>query len=65
LGQAQSKKGQTGLGHYHTGLYNWLEGNVPNAKYHLGRALEKLPKDSLYMEKSKAMLDKIAKLEKL
>ncbi|MEN8134760.1 MAG: M48 family metalloprotease [Thermodesulfobacteriota bacterium] len=65
LGQSLSKIGQEGLGHYHTGLYNWLEGNTPNAKYHLGKALKKLPKDSIYMEKSKNMLEKIAKLEKL
>jgi predicted Zn-dependent protease len=65
LGQAHSKQGRTGLGHYHTGLYNWLEGNVANGKYHLEKALENLPKDSMYSKKSKDMLDKIAKLEKL
>jgi predicted Zn-dependent protease len=65
MGQALSIKGLAGLGHYHTGLYSWLEGNIETAKYHLGKALEKLPPDSLYMRKSKDMLDKIAKLEKL
>ena len=65
LGQLLSQKGKTGLGHYHTGLYNWIEGNIPNAKYHLGKALELLPKDSIYKEKSANMLDKITKLEKL
>lgn len=65
LGQAQAKNGQAGLGHYHTGIYNWLAGNVPNAKYHLDKAIETLDKSSLYAEKSKEMLDKIVKLEKL
>jgi predicted Zn-dependent protease len=65
LGQALSTKGLAGLGHYHTGLYSWLEGNIETAKYHLQKALEKLPPDSLYLKKSRDMLDKIAKLEKL
>lgn len=65
LGQILSRKGLTGMGHYHTGLYNWLEGNTSNAKYHLEKALAKLPQDSIYKEKSKNMLDKIIRLEKL
>lgn len=65
LGQAHSKKGEVGLEHYHTGLYNWLEGNIPNAKYHLGMAIKKLAKDSIYLDKSRDMLARIAKLEKL
>ncbi|MCK4839787.1 MAG: M48 family metalloprotease, partial [Desulfobulbaceae bacterium] len=65
LGKLLSKKGKAGLGHYHTGLYNWIEGNISNAKYHLGKSLEKLPEDSIYKGKSTNMLDKIAKLEKL
>ncbi len=65
LGQLLSKKGKTGLGHYHTGLYNWIEGNISNAKYHLGKALETLPEESIYKGKCADMLDKITKLEKL
>lgn len=65
LGQILSKVGRKGLGHYHTGLYSWLEGNISSAKYHLGKAMEELPKSSIYLAKSKDMLDKIAKLEKL
>jgi predicted Zn-dependent protease len=65
LGQSLSKKGRTGLGHYHTGLYNWFAGNISNAKYHLEKALNKLPKDSIYRERSTDMLDRIVKLEKL
>lgn len=65
LGQALSNQGQPGAGHYHTGFYNWLEGNPSNAKYHLGKALEELPQDSIYQKKSKEMLEKITKLEKM
>jgi predicted Zn-dependent protease len=65
LGRAHPKQGRIGMGHYHTGLYNWLEGNVANAKYHLGMALEKLPPENIYRKKSTEMLDKIDKLEKL
>jgi len=65
LGQAHPKQGRIGMGHYHTGLYNWLEGDVENAKYHLNKAMDKLPSESIYRKKSQEMLDKIAKLEKL
>ncbi|MDF1578327.1 MAG: M48 family metalloprotease [Desulfobulbales bacterium] len=65
LGQAHPKQGRIDMGHYHTGLYNWFEGNITNAKYHLAKAIEKLPADSIYAKKSKEMLDKIDRLEKL
>ncbi|MCA1766276.1 MAG: M48 family metalloprotease, partial [Desulfobulbaceae bacterium] len=65
LGLAHPKQGRTGMGHYHTGLYNWFEGDVANAKYHLGKAMEKLPEENIYRKKSKEMLDKIDRLEKL
>ncbi len=65
LGLAHPKQGRTGMGHYHTGLYNWFEGDVANAKYHLDKAMEKLPEENIYRKKSKEMLDKIDRLEKL
>jgi predicted Zn-dependent protease len=65
LGQALTKAGQAGLGHYHTSIFNWLEGNSTNARYHLGKALELLPPASPYRNRSKEMLKKIIRLEKL
>jgi predicted Zn-dependent protease len=65
LGHARTKVGQAGLGHYHTGLYSWLAGNSELARYHLGKALELLPADSPYRIRSKEMLTKIIRLEKL
>jgi predicted Zn-dependent protease len=65
LGQALTKVGRTGRGHYHTGLYSWLVGNSELARYHLGKALELLSTDSPYRIRSKAMLKKITRLEKL
>ena len=61
LGQALSKKGQPGLGHYHTGLFSWFEGNIKTARYHLNKALEKLPKDSEYIKKCKDIAKQNAK----
>ena len=65
LGQAATKAGQAGVGHYHTGLYTWLEGDSNNARYHLKKSLELLPTDSPYRSRSKEMLEKIIRLEKL
>lgn len=65
LGQAHPKQGRTGMGHYHTGLYNWLEGDVDNARYHLNKALESLDPEDIHRQKSREMLEKIDKLEKL
>lgn len=65
LGQALSKKGDVGKGHYHTAVYSWLEGNSEGAKYHFKSALKKLPSKDPYIEKCKEMLLKIDRLEKL
>ena len=65
LGQAWTKVGRTGRGHYHPALYSWLEGNSELARYHLGKALELLPTDSPYRIRSEEMLKKIIRLEKL
>ena len=65
LGQAWTKTGQAGIGHYHTSIFNWLEGDIKNARYHLGKAMELLPADSPYRNRSKEMLEKIIRLEKL
>jgi len=65
LGRTRTNNGQPGLGHYHTGVYSWLEGDIKTAKYHLQKALEKLPKDSPFQKKSQDMLAKMKRLEKL
>lgn len=65
LGQALSKKGDTGQSLYHTAFYSWLEGNSARAQYLFKSALKVLPPKDPFIEKCQDMLQKIARLEKL
>jgi len=65
LGQALTKTDHADQGHYYNGVSNWLEGNLPNATYHLQKALDTLPAADPLHEKSRDLLDKIKQLEKM
>lgn len=65
LGQALAKTGHTEQGQYYNGVSSWLEGNLTTATYHLQKALDTLPTADPLHEKSRDLLDKIKKLEKI
>jgi predicted Zn-dependent protease len=66
LGRALAEKGQLGQSHYHNGMFSWLEGNIPTARFHLQKAMESLTsEDDPLREKCRTLLEKIKQLEKM
>lgn len=65
LGRALAESGQVGQSHYYNGMFSWLEGNVPTARFHLQKALENLPAQDPLREKCRNLLGKIKQLEKM
>lgn len=65
LGRALAKTGHADQGQYYNGVSSWLEGNLPTAIYHLQKALDTLPTTDPLHEKSRDLLEKIKKLEKM
>lgn len=65
LGRALSATGHADQGYYYNGVSNWLEGNLPAARYHLEKAIEALPPKDPLSEKSRDLLAKIKQLDKL
>lgn len=65
LGRALSATGRADQGSYYNGVSNWLEGNLPAARYHLQKAIDTLPVKDPLREKGLDLLAKIKQLEKL
>ncbi|MDH5524750.1 MAG: M48 family metalloprotease [Desulfobulbaceae bacterium] len=65
IAQIKATLGNKALGHYFMGLYNFYEGVTPTARYHLQQALSLLEENDPTHIKSKELLAKIARLEKL
>jgi predicted Zn-dependent protease len=65
IGQIKASLGNKALGHYYMGLYHFYKGTTPSARYHLLQAIKLLPKNDPTYIKSKALLDKIARLDKM
>lgn len=65
LGRALTATGHADQGSYYNGVSNWLEGNLPAARYHLQKAIDTLPVKDPLREKGLDLLAKIKKLENL
>jgi len=65
LGRALAENGQVGQSDYYNGMFSWLEGNIPTARFHLQKALENLPAQDPLREKSRNLLEKMKQLEKM
>jgi len=65
LGRALAENGQVGQSHYYNGMYSWLEGNIPTARFHLQKALENLPAKDPLREKTRSLLEKMKQIEKM
>ena len=65
LGRALAKNGQVGQSHYYNGMFSWLEGNIPTARFHLQKALENLPEQDQLREKCRNLLEKMRQIEKM
>ncbi|MBU0485880.1 MAG: M48 family metalloprotease [Proteobacteria bacterium] len=64
LGKILTDTGKPGEAHYHIGIYNWYEGDIETAKYHLQEAIKVLEKTDPIQNKAQEMLVKIIKFEK-
>jgi predicted Zn-dependent protease len=65
LGRALAENGQVGPSNYYNGMYSWLEGNIPTARFHLQKALETLPAQDPLREKCRSLLEKMKQIEKM
>ena len=65
LGRALAENGLMGQSHYYNGMYSWLEGNIPTARFHLQKALENLPAKDPMREKCRNLLEKMKQIEKM
>lgn len=65
IGQIKASLGNKASGHYYMGLYHFYKGTTPSARYHLQQAIKLLPKTDPTYIKSKELLAKIARLDKV
>ena len=65
LGKISAAKGEKGVGYYYLGVYYWYEGDTKSAKWNLNEALQDLSGDDPFNAKTKSMLAKIERLEKI
>ncbi len=65
LGRALAANGQVGQSDYYNGMFSWLEGNIPTARFHLQKALENLSAQDPLREKTRNLLEKMKQIEKM
>jgi predicted Zn-dependent protease len=65
IGKIRAILGNTSLGHYNLGLYNFYEGSSRSARYHLDQALKDLPEEDPLFSKIKELKSKIDRIEKM